>query len=60
MPMPAPDRVARVIERLIRRPRREVVVPSWYRAMITLNWALPALADRVALRIYLGVRSRRE
>lgn len=57
--MPGPDRVARVIERLIRRPRREVVVPAWYRGVIVLNRALPAVADRVAMRIYLGLREER-
>lgn len=58
MRMPGPERVARVIARLVRRPRREVVVPAWYRGLIAINRALPALADRTALRIYRGVRGK--
>jgi len=57
MRMPGPERVARVIERLIRRPKREVVVPVWYRGVIAFNRAFPPLSDRVAARVYQRVRT---
>lgn len=41
-PMPGPDVIARAISRLVRRPRREVVVPGWYRLLIWLDRLAPA------------------
>lgn len=43
--MPGPEVVARAIARLIRHPRREVVVPGWYRLPMLLNRLLPGLVD---------------
>lgn len=47
VPMPGPESVARVIARLIKRPRREVVTPAGYRLLIGLAQSWPALTDRV-------------
>jgi short-subunit dehydrogenase len=41
------ESVARVIADLIERPRREVIVPGYYRLAIWLDRALPGLLDRV-------------
>ncbi|HLO01639.1 MAG TPA: SDR family NAD(P)-dependent oxidoreductase [Symbiobacteriaceae bacterium] len=41
-PMPGPAVIARAISRLIRRPRRELVVPGWYRLLIWLDRYMPA------------------
>lgn len=41
-PMPGPAVIARAVSRLIRRPRREVVVPGWYRFLIWLDRLMPA------------------
>lgn len=49
-PMAPPTAVARVIGRLIRRPRREIVVPGWYRALIALAKTSPRLVDRLTAR----------
>ncbi|MGE5674371.1 MAG: SDR family NAD(P)-dependent oxidoreductase [Mycobacterium leprae] len=49
-PMPSPDTVARAIARLIRHPRREVVVPGYYRVATALNRLCPALVDRIIAR----------
>lgn len=43
--MPGPELVARVIANVIERPRREVVVPGWYRPLTWLNWWFPGLVD---------------
>ncbi|HWI62882.1 MAG TPA: SDR family NAD(P)-dependent oxidoreductase [Symbiobacteriaceae bacterium] len=49
-PMPGPEVVARVIARLIRRPKREVVVPGWYRVLIWLNAHFRWVTDAVLAR----------
>lgn len=49
--MPGPGIVADACVRLLHRPRPRLVVPGWYRPLIFLNRALPALADRLARRI---------
>ena len=51
MPMPSADVAARVIARLIEHPRREVVVPGWYRALIAFNRFFPGLTDWVTVRV---------
>jgi short-subunit dehydrogenase len=43
--MPGPELVGRVIANLIRRPRREVVVPGWYRILIFFAVHFPWVAD---------------
>jgi short-subunit dehydrogenase len=53
--LPGPEIVADAVERALRRPRRRVVVPARYRAVIVLANALPALTDRV----YAGRAARR-
>ncbi|HEY3368740.1 MAG TPA: SDR family NAD(P)-dependent oxidoreductase [Symbiobacteriaceae bacterium] len=54
MRMPSADVAARVIARLIRRPKREVVVPGWYRMLIALNRISPALVDWVQIKFLQG------
>lgn len=44
-PMPTANVVADVIERLIRHPRRDVVVPGWYRLLIIFTKLFPGLTD---------------
>lgn len=59
--MAPPEVVARAIVRLVARPRREVVVPGWYRLFILLNGLAPGLLDRAVHR--MGVyraRTRRD
>lgn len=53
VPMPGPETVARAVLRAIERPRRRVVVPRSYAALVCLAKALPWLADLVLSR---GVR----
>jgi NADP-dependent 3-hydroxy acid dehydrogenase YdfG len=50
VPMPGPESVARVIARLIERPRREVVTPAGYHLLIGLTQNWPGLTDRVLRR----------
>ena len=50
LPMPGPELVARKIADLVCRPRREVVVPGFYRLVIGAENAFPWLAD-VAIRM---------
>ena len=45
-----PDRIARSILRAIRRDRREVYVPWWYRPVAQLQAVLPSLVARVLAR----------
>lgn len=45
MPMPGPAIVARAIADLIVKPRREVVVPRYYAALIQVDRFFPWLAD---------------
>lgn len=47
MRMPGPEIVAKAISAVIRRPRREVIVPGWYRLLIGFNRIFPWLADRI-------------
>jgi short-subunit dehydrogenase len=50
--MATPERVARVIARTIERPRREVVVPGYYRAFMWMERAIPGAMD-FAMSIYM-------
>jgi short-subunit dehydrogenase len=45
-PMDEPEVVACTVAKLITHPRREVVVPRKYYAMVLLEQELPGLADR--------------
>lgn len=45
-----PEAVARAIERALRRPAREIVIPARYRPAIWINAALPFLVDWGASR----------
>jgi short-subunit dehydrogenase len=47
VPMPGPDRIGRAVGSLAVRPRREVVVPGFYRVAIAISWLLPWGTDRV-------------
>lgn len=48
-PMPGPELVARAVARALVRPRRELIVPGYYRPLAWIAQALPWLAD-AALR----------
>jgi NAD(P)-dependent dehydrogenase (short-subunit alcohol dehydrogenase family) len=45
LPMPEPELVARTIVDLVVRPRREVIVPRYYRLLVAVTNALPWLLD---------------
>lgn len=47
VPMPGPGGVANAIANLVTHPRREQVVPAWYRLGIWAERTLPGLADMV-------------
>jgi short-subunit dehydrogenase len=49
-PKAPPERVARVIADAIDQPRREVIVPGYYRLALWLERALPWLADAALAR----------
>jgi short-subunit dehydrogenase len=49
IPMPGPELVARTIADLVTHPRREVIVPRFYRVAIWIDRLLPWLVD-IALR----------
>lgn len=49
--LPGPDLVAKTIADLVIKPRREVVVPGFYSALIGVEHAFPSLADLVIRRI---------
>jgi short-subunit dehydrogenase len=49
LPFPGPEIVARAVARALVRPRREIVVPGYYRAAVWAAALLPGLAD-AALR----------
>ena len=51
LPMISTERVARVIARTIERPRREIIIPSYYNAFTWLERNLPGVMDRVLSRI---------
>jgi NAD(P)-dependent dehydrogenase (short-subunit alcohol dehydrogenase family) len=51
-PMPGPEVVARKVAALVRKPKREVIVPGIYRVAVWFERYLPWLVD-------LGVRSGR-
>lgn len=52
IPMPGPEVVARAIADLAIHPRREVIIPGWYRLPIWIEGLAPWLVD-------LGLRPRR-
>ncbi len=52
LPMPGPEAVARAIARLIRHPRREVIMPWYYWPLVALNTVAPGLVD-LGLRFFL-------
>jgi short-subunit dehydrogenase len=45
-PMDEPEVVARTVARLVTKPRREVVVPRKYHAMVWIEQGMPGFADR--------------
>ena len=51
LPMPGPETVARAVAGVLERPRREVIVPAWYRALPPLDRWFPALADAAVRRV---------
>lgn len=59
IPMPGPEAVARTIARLTEHPRREVIVPRFYRPLIWLEHAFPWAGD-LALRPRNRRRGQRE
>lgn len=50
IPKIAPERVARAIADAIEHPRREIIIPWYYRLGIWLDHALPAVTDAVLSR----------
>ena len=50
MPMPGPELIARTIVDLAVRPRREVIVPRYYRVFVTIANTFPRLVDLVMPR----------
>jgi hypothetical protein len=52
LPMPGPTVVAKQVARLVRKPKREVIVPGVYRVALWVERYLPWLVD-------LGARSGR-
>lgn len=50
-PMARPEAVAEAVLRLIRRPRREVVVPRIYALATWIEWFAPGLADLATARM---------
>ena len=55
LPMPGPEIVARAIAGVLERPRREVIVPSWYRLATLFNALAPGAVDGITALL----RSRR-
>jgi hypothetical protein len=51
LPMMSTEHVARVIARTIERPRREIIIPSYYHAFTWLERNLPGVMDRVLSRV---------
>ncbi|MGE5590871.1 MAG: SDR family NAD(P)-dependent oxidoreductase [Bacillota bacterium] len=51
-PMPSAEVAGRVIVHLVERPRREVVVPGWYRLVISFNRWFPGVTDWVTSRYF--------
>jgi short-subunit dehydrogenase len=51
LPRPGPELVARTIVDLIIKPRREVIVPSYYSPLVSIANAFPGLVDLVTLRM---------
>jgi short-subunit dehydrogenase len=47
LPMPGPEIVAKAVSNVLQRPKAEVIVPGWYRALIWLETLSPALGDRL-------------
>jgi len=45
LPMPGPELVARSIVNLVVKPRREVIVPGYYRPLIAIACTFPWLVD---------------
>ena len=45
LPMPGPDLVARTIADLVVKPRREVIVPGFYRPLVAIANTFPWLVD---------------
>jgi NAD(P)-dependent dehydrogenase (short-subunit alcohol dehydrogenase family) len=50
LPMPGPDLVARTIVNLVVKPRREVIVPGYYRPLVAIANTFPWLVDLVISR----------
>ena len=49
-PMPPASVVGDAVARLIRHPRRRVVIPAWYAPLMTLNRLAPGLIDMMVRR----------
>lgn len=58
-PMPGPEAVAEAVVSLMRRPRREVIVPGWYRVLIGLAGLFPWLTDYVVRKAVMGREATR-
>ena len=58
LPLPGPEIVARAVARAVARPRREIVVPGYYRPLIWAAGLMPWLVDLVLRARPRGKRSR--
>ncbi|AFZ65761.1 SDR family NAD(P)-dependent oxidoreductase [Deinococcus peraridilitoris] len=58
-PLPGPETVAHAVAGLLQRPRREVVVPGAYRALVALERAWPRLGDLLVRQIMAQRRAPR-
>jgi short-subunit dehydrogenase len=47
-PMPTPEQVARRIARLVTHPRREIIVPGYFRLAVWAEQHLPWVIDRIS------------
>lgn len=50
LPMPGPDLVAKTIVKLVIKPRREVIVPAFYKPLVSIANSFPWLVDLVISR----------
>lgn len=57
--MPGPEIVARAVASALRRPRRKIVVPGYYRIAMLLSSLFPGVADRLLAGKTSAARRRR-
>ena len=60
IPMPGPEIVARTIADLVLKPRREVIVPGYYHAIISIEHLFPWLGDLAVIGARPRVEKRKQ